>query len=435
MTESPSVLGGMHDVEMLLRREIGLDSSTVGSSLVERAVRRRMEKRAVMSIATYASGLAEDAGELQQLVEEVVVPETYFFREPEALTEVVRRAVAMRPPPRAETPLRILSVPCSSGEEPFSIAIALLMAGLLPGAIAIDAIDISLEGIKHARFGAFRDGSFRGDVGAWKEYFRESARGWELDGKVRDLVRVVHGNLVSPSFQTPRDQYDVIFCRNLLIYFDSETQARALANLTPLLSADGVLVVGSADSFAVRRAGYEPVPGYERSFLFRVLRSEGPIESAYDTGRRSPQRVRREATRVARRAATPSTFTAPISTRQAPPAARVRDNALPNSPLTVIARLANEGRLAEALAIGEEALRDGHASGELLALMGTTLAAIPDLAGAEACYKRALFLEPNNEDALLHLSYLLERRGESALASRLRARAQRIHAPGMPVST
>ena len=71
-------------------------------------------------------------------------------------------------------------------------------------------------------------------------------------------------------------------------------------------------------------------------------------------------------------------------------------------------------------------MREGAPTAELFALLGTTYAAVPDLASAESCYRRALFLEPKNEEALLHSSLLHEKRGEKTLARRLRTRAQRF---------
>jgi chemotaxis protein methyltransferase WspC len=427
MTEMTYVVDGLADVELLLRLEIGLDATTVGSSLVQRAAQRRMQKRGYQSLARYAKLISDDAQELQELVEEVVVPETYFFREPEAIADIVRHALAMTPRPSAESPLRVLSVPCSSGEEPYSIAMALLSAGLEPDAIAIDAVDVSLEAVRRATEGVYRDGSFRGEIGEWKEYFRTTALGRELDESVRAVVRVSRGNLVDASFAPPREQYDVIFCRNLLIYFDTEAQSRSLAKLAALLAPDGVLVVGSADSFAARRAGFEPCPGFERSFLFRVKheRFEAPLAST--DRRRAPtgSPVRLIPIKRAAPMAVPARMRAALlgpsrASVVAPPSADAA------SQVREISRLANEGMFSSAIAVGERAMRDGAPTAELFALMGTTYAAVPDLASAEKCYRRALFLDPKNEEALLHLSLLLEQRGEKTLARRFRSRAQRF---------
>ena len=428
MTAAFHDVDGLADVELVLRLEIGLDSSTVGSSLVQRAALRRMQKRGYESLASYARLISDDARELQELVEEVVVPETYFFREPDAIANVVRHALASTPRPSAVAPLRVLSVPCSSGEEPYSVAMALLSGGLEPDAIAIDAMDVSLEAVRRTREGIYRDGSFRGEIGEWKQYFVTTSRGRELEQRVRSVVRVAHGNIVDASFAPPRDQYDVIFCRNLLIYFDTDAQTRALANLTALLTPAGLLVVGSADSFAARRAGFEPLSGCERSFLFRRKRPEVAREASSDVGdrRRSPLPPlrARPATRVAAKPASPKMRAASPGVTGASAVAAPTSGAA--SPLHEIARLANEGLLSSAIAVGERALRDGAPSAELFALMGTTYAAVPDLVSAERCYRRALFLEPKNEEALLHLSLMFHQRGEKTLAKRFRSRAQRF---------
>ena len=413
------------EIEHLLMAEIGLDVSTVGSSLVERAVLRRMQKVGATTIGRYASMLSESQDEMQELVEEVVVPETYFFREPDAIVNVVARAVGSPSPHQEGTPLRILSVPCSSGEEPYSIAMALLRAGLSPNAIAIDAMDISLGAVRRAQEAIYRGGSFRGDMGAWKRFFNETPCGWVVDDVVRSCVRVSHGNLMSAAFQPPQAQYDVIFCRNLLIYFDTYAQTHVLAKLAALLAPTGVLVVGAADSFAARRAGFAPSRGLERSFLFGAQSNRpehvAPMSPvARPRTRVSP--VRPAPARVIRSSA--KVVVSPRSPAQ-PPRLDARLEFAEKRTLADVARLADEGRLAEALSVGESALRDGNVTAALLSLMGTTHAAMPDLENAESCYRRALFLEPDNEDALLHLALLLERRGEAALANRYRTRARR----------
>jgi chemotaxis protein methyltransferase WspC len=428
MTEAAVSVGAELGIELLLREEIGLDASTVGSSLVQRAVARRMDKRGIKEIGAYLASLSREGGELQQLIEEVVVPETYFFREPEALLDFSARAAASTPRPNAAAPLRVLSVPCSTGEEPYSIAMALLNAGLEPDAIAIDAMDVSLEAVRRAHEGIYRGGSFRGETITWKRYFGETIRGWEIAQEVRALVTVVHGNLISTGFQPPRERYDVIFCRNLLIYFDVAAQSRALAMLASLLAPDGVLVVGSADSFAARRAGFEPLAGYERSFLFSLSKRARTTEAAAPASRVPSRPVRsvRPLHTVRALAAPPATkvVVAQIAA-QMQSIAIARDAEEVRAVLAEVARLADEGRLIDAISRAESAVRDGITSAELFSLMGTTHAAIPDLVQAEACYRRALFLDPANEDALLHMALLLEQRGEAAQAGRYRTRARR----------
>jgi chemotaxis protein methyltransferase WspC len=305
---------------------------------------------------------------------------------------------------------------------------SLLAVGLPASAIAIDAVDVSLEAVRRAREGIYRTGSFRADMSSWKKHFAETANGWELDESVRSLVNVAHGNLLSDGFQPPREQYDVIFCRNLLIYFGEGAQARALEKIGALLAPDGVLVVGAADSFAARRAGFAPSTGYERSFLFRLAGDTPAAEIAPAGAARMRSRVlsARAANPPAKRPAIRRPFIRPAAietTRQ--PSAQVLAGSGAASVMADVSRLANEGRLSAAIDVGERATRAGAVSAELLSLIGTLHAAAPNLERAEACYRKALFLEPANEDALLHLALLLEQRGEVALAVKLRTRARR----------
>ena len=412
------------EIERILRDEIGLDASTVGSSLIQRAALRRMAKRGILAVDAYAMLLMDDAPELQALIEEVVVPETYFFREPDAIADVTRRALEAHSL-HGEATLRVLSVPCSSGEEPYSIALSLLDAGLPASSISIDAIDVSVEAVRKAQEGVYRTGSFRGDISAWKKYFLETAYGWKVEDSVRSTVRVAHGNLLSERFAPPHEQYDVIFCRNLLIYFDESAQARALEKIASLLAPDGVLVVGSADSFAARRAGFAPSPGCERSFLFRRQPGASSGEALPKVTRpvrsRPISRTRAHVPVLKQGATKSGAVIAAAKQPQTPVSAR------PNaaSVLADVFQLADQGHLATAIDAGERAIREGVASAELLSLVGTLHASTSQLECAEACYRKALFLDPTHEDALLHLALLLEKRGESGLASKLRSRARR----------
>ena len=363
--------------------EIGLDVSTVGTSLVERAVQRRMSKIGVAELERYVTLLAESEEELQELVEEVVVPETYFFREPDAIVDVVARAVGNASAYHEGAPLRILSVPCSTGEEPYSIAMALSERRARArrdrdrrdghqrrrrAARARSHLSWRLVPRRHGRMEAFLQG--------------DAARLWWSMIVVRSCVRVSHGNLMSAAFQPPQSQYDVIFCRNLLIYFDTNAQSRVLATLASLLAPDGVLVVGAADSFAARRAGFAPSRGYERSFLFRALGDapDGVAPTAFGrvrARRALPKRITPVRALHVTRAivALPRIATKPSMLDARPELAAKRT-------LADVARLADEGRLAEALSVGESALRDGNVTAALLSLMGTTHAAIPDLESA-----------------------------------------------------
>ena len=122
----------MKAIEDLLRDRIGLDASSIGSSLIERCVRLRMKALGIADVAGYVRRLRADDSEWRELVESVVVPETWFFRDRQAFDALIQNLIAEWIPRQSMHSLRILSAPCSTGEEPYSLAMALLDAGWLP---------------------------------------------------------------------------------------------------------------------------------------------------------------------------------------------------------------------------------------------------------------------------------------------------------------
>ena len=142
MTRTPALHDADAAIEQTLARCIGLDVSTIGRPAVQRAARGRMTALGIDTPAAYAARLEADQQERDALVEEVVVAESWFFRDPQVFDFVARFALTLASLP-GRLPVRILSAPCAGGEEPYSIAMALLEAGLVPGQFTIDAVDVS----------------------------------------------------------------------------------------------------------------------------------------------------------------------------------------------------------------------------------------------------------------------------------------------------
>ncbi len=239
-------------IEALLRERIGLDIASVGTNAIERAVRQRMLAAGVDDAGDYARLVQTSIDELQELTEVVVIPETSFFRHAEAFTVLGRLAVEEWWPAHPAQTMRLLSFPCSTGEEPYSMAMAMLDRGLHAERFQIDAFDISSRALDRARRARYGRNSFRGtDLSYRDRYFREERREHVVCDEVRSRVRFDRRNVVEETIRPLDAPYDVIFCRNLLIYFDAETQERALRNLDAMLAADGTLFVGPAESFQV----------------------------------------------------------------------------------------------------------------------------------------------------------------------------------------
>ncbi|HDR8867150.1 TPA: protein-glutamate O-methyltransferase CheR, partial [Burkholderia territorii] len=252
-----------------LLRETGIDPDSLGNDFLSRALTERVhalqgDGERLPSAArppvtpealdAYWQQLNASADERRALIELFVVPETWFFRDREAFATLARLA-AERLAAMPGRVIRVLSAPCSTGEEPYSAAMALLDAGLDPASFTIDAIDLSARAIEQARVGCYGRNAFRGTATEFRgRYFTPVADGWLLDERVRACVQFRQANLVEPGTDTGI-RYDFVFCRNVLIYFDRDAQDRVVEWLESSLADDGMLFVGPAETGVAMRHG------------------------------------------------------------------------------------------------------------------------------------------------------------------------------------
>lgn len=409
--------------ERLLKERIGLDVESVGRELVERAIRLRMQAIGCRGEDEYWLRLEASHSEQQALVEAVVVPETWFFRYPESFVALTRLAFERLPRLASGRPLRVLSLPCSSGEEPYSIVMALLDAGFAPALFQVDALDVSEKVLERARQAVYGRNSFRGEeLGFRDRHFLVVEDGYVLTDQVRRKVNFRHGNLLAPGLLAGEAPYDFVFCRNLLIYFDRPTQAQVLAVLKRLMSSEGALFVGPAEASLVSQDGMRALD-LPQSFVFLPGTAQAPRVVATPRPTVAPARP---AAPMAKAKAPPA-FARPLHTPSAPrpvvPAlAPGRDGA---AELLEIATLANAGRSAEARAACERHLAAHGPSAAVFYWLGL----LCDVAGqqqeAQDYYRKTLYLQPGHAEALAHLAALLAARGDLAGARRLQERASR----------
>lgn len=422
-------------IENLLRQTIGIDAVSLGSSMVERAIRGRMADCKMKDASEYWAYLQQSEVELSQLTEAVVVPETWFFRDREPFAILNRFVVSEWLPAHATGELRLLSAPCATGEEPYSMAMALLDAGLPPQRFRIDAVDISSQALAQAKRGVFYRNSFRGKLLDFRErYFKPTPDGQLLSESVRQQVHFRQANLASPEFLPGRECYDVIFCRNVLIYFDRPTQERVIQSLGRLLSPTGLLFVGHAETglfvdsafvsaklpmaFAYRKAsvdfGKEPKKGLpSNKFPAKPTRSAiVPNRSGVAPPAPLPRQPQRDGSGPA--------------PRSAQPAVAEKTDASRDQELETATRLADAGRLDEAAKLCEAHLRKHGASAPGYYLLGVVRDAQGDKQLASECYRKAIYLEPNHYEALLQLALLAEQLGDGRDAGQWHNRARRV---------
>src|SRR5262249_14014728 len=244
-------------VSDLLRERIGLAPESLGATVLPHALESRMQALGLSAVDDYAARLIHDLGEFQTLVADLTVPETWFFRGGEIFAYLARHiAQATRQQPSGAK-YRVLSVPCSSGEEPYSLAIALTQEGVPPASWMIQGVDIDPRLIERARQGRFSQLSFRETAPELrKRYFQASEGTWELEPAIRSLVHFQEGNLLAPRFLAGETNFDLIFCRNLFIYLHPAARVRALAALDQLLAPQGFLCMGHAESLDSLNSGF-----------------------------------------------------------------------------------------------------------------------------------------------------------------------------------
>ncbi|HGM5579677.1 TPA: CheR family methyltransferase [Pseudomonas putida] len=405
-----------------LQERIGLDVESVGAPMVERALRQRCTVVSARDLDDYWLRLQQSPGEQQALIEAVIVPETWFFRYPESFAALVGLAHKRLATLAGARPLRILSLPCSTGEEPYSISMALLDAGLTPSTFNIDAVDISPSSLARAEHAVYGRNSFRGSELAFRErHFEGAEDNYRLHERVRRQVSLQAGNVLDPALRSRMGLYDFVFCRNLLIYFDVPTQQRVFEVLKQLVHDDGVLFIGPAEGSLLARLGMRPI-GIAQSFAY-VRQSETSVPPLTVAPPSRPAVVPMPPPR-------PVAVPAPTVVRPARPPARpvVTPTSSENESelLATIARQANSGASEQARANCERYLRLFEPKAQVYYWLGLLSDTQGDAGEALTHYRKALYLEPQHTEALLHLASLLASQGDAAGARRLQERAARL---------
>jgi chemotaxis protein methyltransferase WspC len=245
------------EIESYLRDSVGLDPEAT-PRMIGRAVDRILSEKQIHDPLEYLEILKSSKTEFAYLLEHVLVPETWFFRYPEAY-HYLRRWVSSQPVQKNR--LRVLSVPCSTGEEPYSIVMTLLDAGLSPEEFLVDAADINAKALEKARTGEYTENSFRGFFLTHRDrYFEKDSHYFQLKKSVTSLVNFFPWNVQQEEPAGLRPRYDIIFCRNLFIYFHRAAQKKMLLTLKQLLDVDGLLFAGHAEAGPLLSPVFRPIP-------------------------------------------------------------------------------------------------------------------------------------------------------------------------------
>lgn len=449
----------MTPAQSLLRQATGLNLS---KSVVDRAIKNRMAQTAVSDPEAYLDQMTP--AEMTALVELVVVPESWFYRDPQAfvaMTEFLRARLAVN----SDRLLRILSIPCAGGEEPYTIAMVLTDAGIPPQNFMVDAFDISPTCVARAKSGIYGRNAFRAQDLAFRDlHFTSAGDGdYSINDEIRKQVRFKQGNLLEFDLTARGGHYDVVFCRNLLIYFDKPTTKAAIAKLRALLADDGQLFAGYAEVPSFCQHGFTPL-SYNQAFGL-LKETAAPPKPATKPAHAPRATMKAPPPSAARRIASPPSLPPALptpvpgahahdrtsATRQ-PAAARsatrsdttgaARVGAAAGAAAVAVAvatpavgadllaearRLADRGDIKAAEKHCRDHLAQHPESSEAYFILGllNELTNKPQMAADY--WKRCIYLQPDHYEALCHLALLAEANNDASGAAALKARAARIY--------
>jgi chemotaxis protein methyltransferase CheR len=361
--------------------------------------------------------LARDERALAALVEFSVVQETYFFRHPEQFA-LLRAALLDRHP--RDRPLAIWSAGCATGEEPYSLAMALRDAGRSGSGDRVLGTDVSSRSLAVAREGVYGEWSLRRlDPETRERHFEARPPLVAVRPEVRAAVELRRHNLVRD--EPPATGLDLVVCRNVLIYFDGVTATKVAARLVSALAPGGLLLLGPvevpiAEGLGVERMDLEGATAFRR--VERPARAPGPPPA--------PARRTAGAPRRARAAAPSVPAPPPRSTPAAAPAAPA-DDAVAASARSGFER-AREAARGGDLPAAERIAREAAArelSPEAYLLVSMAAEARGDVAAAVDAVRRALYLDPTLAMAHAALVPLYARLGQDDEAARARRNALR----------
>jgi chemotaxis protein methyltransferase WspC len=419
--------------QTLLRRATGMSLSR---ETADRAVRQRMEQCGIKDKQVYLDSMTQ--AELTQLVELVVVPESWLFRDEQAFHAATEFVLARQEAQGAAArPVRILSLPCAGGEEPYSIAMALHDASVPREAYSIDAYDLSPGCIARAQAGVYGRNAFRSqDISFRDRFFTPLGDGeYRIADAVREQIRFSQGNLLLFDTVSRARYYDLIFCRNLLIYFDQPTTEKAIAMLSALLSDEGMLFAGYAEVPSFSQQGFTVLPK-RLAFALKKKTAKAPAQEWPAPAVRKPE-AGRPVTALAPAAVNWKT---PPAQPQARPRLPARPPALPVAaaaaplPLGPAAtdllnqarQLADRGQLADAADKCRACLAQAPDTAEAYFILGLLSDHADDRHLAEQHWRRCIYLQPDHYEALCHLALLAGRNGDQHGAATLKARAARV---------
>jgi chemotaxis protein methyltransferase CheR len=267
----------------ILKQRSGLVLTEEKAYLLESRLMPVARKFGFAGLPELVAMVREDRPEdlLCDITEAMTTNESLFFRDMKPFEQlrslVIPQLVEKR---AAQRTLRIWSAAASSGQEPYSIGILLKeMGALLEGwDIQILATDISADMLNRARAGLYTQFEVqRGlPIATLVKYFKQVGEKWRLDANIRSMVKFKEFNLLDDT--AVLGQFDIVFCRNVLIYFDQQTKSEVLSRISSVMPSDGVLYLGGAETVLGITDKFVPITGHRG--MYAISGGEPALKSA-----------------------------------------------------------------------------------------------------------------------------------------------------------
>jgi chemotaxis methyl-accepting protein methylase len=286
----------------VVHRHFGIRGSDYGASRLDQAVNQVLPTTTFATPDELLAVIAECTGQLPKcmydLVEHLTVGETYFLRDPAqiaALRETILPDILMRR--TDERRIRMWSAGCSTGEEPYTLAILLLEKHLTDWDVLLVGTDVNRESLRVAREGRYPAWSFRATPEYVRDrYFEPVKNSWRVIEPIRRMARFAWTNLGAESMMPPSADLDLVVCRNVTIYFDQPATQRLYRGLVDSLAPGGWLMLGPSDPMPANQSELERVEAQDTVLWRKVYKARPAVvqkpHSAKRAAPREPARPR-----------------------------------------------------------------------------------------------------------------------------------------------
>ncbi len=246
-----------HEIRDIIYQASGIYLKDQKKYLIETRLSGRLKELQLNNFQDYLRLLKrpDDTEELHILLDSITVNETSFFRNPpqiKAFEEVIFPQVVEHARQNGLSNIRILSAGCSSGEEVYTLAMILFKKFphiLNQFKIDLIGVDINREVLQQAVQGRFSKFSIRNVPEEYlNEFFKPAGTGFQIDDRIRSMVKFYKGNISDAEQMNKLGKFSIIFCRNVLIYFDQESKKKTLQNFYSMLHPQGYLFIGHSES-------------------------------------------------------------------------------------------------------------------------------------------------------------------------------------------